>query len=141
MKPKDTAVGFLLAGVGESLNNPKWNTNFLIVDDGRLRSHHWFPEYRIAKIYAQYRFLSFLDTCLTDVEQYFAMLFRYPMIGVILVGTDLWPYIQPVYQKFTKTTLPMLLRINTKSSRTRPIRLKPCDTVTEKTEQQHRHSQ
>lgn len=117
-----TTIGFLLAGVGETLTNQRWKANYLVVSDGRFLLLFWVFK-------NSFEYIVFVETCIQDVEQYFTMLVRHPLIGIILVGADLWNYIYPLYQKLNKATLPMLLKIPTKSSKTRPIRLKACETT------------
>lgn len=69
------------------------------------------------------------------------MLLRNPAIGVILVGADLWNYVFPISQKYAKNTTAMLLKIPTKSSKTRPIRLKYCEGSNNAKNNQPRESQ
>uniref|UniRef100_A0A1A9ZZ62 V-type proton ATPase subunit F n=1 Tax=Glossina pallidipes TaxID=7398 RepID=A0A1A9ZZ62_GLOPL len=102
---EDTTLGFLLAGVGEASILPA--KNYMMVTK---------------------------DSSVTDVEKFFLALYQNSKIGVILVASDVWHYLLPVYNGMIKRQLPIVLEVPMKSTMTTPLKLKEREVVKKKTE-------
>uniref|UniRef100_A0A1A9VFT6 V-type proton ATPase subunit F n=1 Tax=Glossina austeni TaxID=7395 RepID=A0A1A9VFT6_GLOAU len=102
---EDTTLGFLLAGVGEASILPA--KNYMMVTN---------------------------DNSVSEVEKFFVALYQNSKIGVILVASDIWHYLLPVYNGMIKRQLPIVLEVPMKCTMTTPLKLKEREVVKRKTD-------
>ncbi|TMW47337.1 hypothetical protein DOY81_007583 [Sarcophaga bullata] len=60
----------------------------------------------------------------TEVQNFFITLYNRPNIGIILIASDIWKYIIPTFKTLKIRPLPILLQITSKSTVTKPLKLK-----------------
>ncbi|XP_019894387.2 V-type proton ATPase subunit F-like [Musca domestica] len=84
---EEIVAGFALAGIGESLGMGSNQVNFMVVTK---------------------------STPLRAVENYLITVYYRSDIGVILIDSDIWFFLEPTFIKIKNKLLPIVLKIPTK---------------------------